>query len=146
MTGPESVRSAPATVLPAAPQPAGGFPAALGESVRFSSHAAARIQQRGLTLTAERPTLSVAMDALSQAGSTKAAIVTTRGTYIVAPQSRTVITALNDGGGLQLVTNIDALVVMGRTSMETPHSGPTEGMPSQTAPHWSLVEIPQATK
>ncbi|CAB1128018.1 conserved protein of unknown function [Candidatus Hydrogenisulfobacillus filiaventi] len=127
-----------------------GFRTALNEALTLSRHAAARLQGRlpGLD-PGEAGGVPAVVDQLRRAGARKAALVlpASGAILIVAPQSRTLITALDLPGGQAVVTAIDAMAVVGRTpapsapgadgAPEAPHPRTTDGMPAPV--HWRLL-------
>lgn len=124
------------------PEASQGFRELLDGRVTFSQHAKARMRERQLTLKPEdMRLLAGAMDEAKKSGASKAAVVMPHGIFIVAPDKGTVVTTLehNQGGAMQVITNVDALVMVGRTSSEEVSSPrPTDG--GQPAPvHWSLI-------
>lgn len=119
-----------------------GFRELVDARVTFSRHAEQRMQERHIQLSAED--LSLLNQAMSQArsqGSNKAAVVMEPGIFIVAPGSNTVITtvAKDTQQPMQVISQVDALVLVGRTSSEEASSPrPTDG--GRPAVHWSLVQ------
>lgn len=109
------------------------------EGVRFSRHAEERMRSRQIQLAPKAlQSLTEAMHQAQQAGSAKAAIVMPEGIFVVAPQNGTVITTL-DHQPMQVITQVDTLVMVGRTSIEeAPLSRTTDGEPP--AVHWSLIQ------
>ncbi len=136
---------APLTPATQAAQPsaAPGFRELVDAKVSFSRHAEQRMRERNIALSPQDMTLlHQAMGQARSAGAKQAAIVMDPGIFIVAPQNNTVITtvAKNTGQPMQLISQVDALVLVGRTSSEGASSPrPTDG--GQPAPvHWSLID------
>ncbi|MCL4495243.1 MAG: flagellar hook associated protein [Firmicutes bacterium] len=128
----------------------GGFEDLLHEKLVFSQHATSRMQKRGIHLTQnQRHELSRAMEAAQNKGSKQAAVIMGPDIFIVAPQARTVITSLSSPQeGMKVITQVDAVVYVSRTSTDS--HGPTEGATgtrqtagAPTAPHWSLLSLPE---
>lgn len=92
------------------------FEAALGKPapVRFSRHAAERIQARGIQLTShELERLSAAVEKAGAKGARGSLVVSGALAYLVDVPERTVITALSgDQVHGQVFTNIDSAVVI----------------------------------
>lgn len=131
----------PASVKPKAPVP--GFREMVDGKVTFSRHAEQRLKERHIDLSpSDLSLLHEAMGQARSAGSKQAAIVMEPGIFIVAPNSNTVITtvAQNSGKPMQLISHVDALVLVGRTSSEGA-SSPRATDGGQPAPvHWSLID------
>lgn len=122
--------------------PASGFKNLVQAQVNFSRHAADRMRERNITLSSKQMNqLHEAMGKAKAAGANQAAIVMDPGIFIVAPQKGTVITTVPQGGtdSMHTISNVDALVLVGRTSSEGASSPrPTDG--GQPGPlHWSLI-------
>ncbi|MCA9730158.1 MAG: hypothetical protein KC729_20910 [Candidatus Eisenbacteria bacterium] len=104
---------------PSAPAANGtGFAEAFQEAlaaptaVRFSRHAAQRIQSRGIQITpAELAKLGRAMQLAEAKGAQESLVVSGPLSYVVHVPSRTVVTALY-GEQQQVFTNIDSAVVL----------------------------------
>ncbi|NMP23555.1 flagellar hook associated protein [Sulfobacillus harzensis] len=134
--------SSQANVASSTRSAAPGFKNLVETRVSFSRHAAERMQARNITLSGkEMALLHQAMGEAKATGAKQAAIVMDPGIFIVAPQNGTVITTVSQAGidSMQTISNVDALVVVGRTSSEGVSSPrPTDG--GQPAPvHWSLI-------
>lgn len=119
-----------------------GFHQLVEQKVTFSRHAQERMRERQIALTgSEVKALSDAMKKVRATGAKQAAIVMAPGIFIVAPQNNTVITTVtkNPSESMQVISNVDALVMVGRTSSEDASSPrPIDG--GQPAPvHWSLI-------
>lgn len=86
----------------------------LNQKVRFSKHAAERLEERGIEMTED--ILNSLSDAVSRAGEKGAKdtlVIGESGMYIVNVPNRTVITTLNrDDGKQNIFTNIDSAVWM----------------------------------
>jgi flagellar operon protein len=127
--------SQPSTTAP-------GFRDLVNAGVTFSRHAQQRMQERQIHLsTRDLSLLHQAMSQAHAAGAKQAAVVMDPGIFIVAPGKGTVITTVSKGGDqpMQLISNVDALVLVGRTSAEEASSPrPTDG--GQPAVHWSLIQ------
>lgn len=121
---------------------AAGFHDLIQERVTFSRHAEQRMQERQIHLSSnDLSLLNQAMGQARSAGAKQAAVVMEPGIFIVAPNTNTVITtvAQHSGQSMQLISNVDALVLVGRTSSEGASSPrPTDG--GQPAVHWSLIQ------
>ncbi len=146
--GPDIRPIAPGTVRSETRTPSegknSGFRPLLEQQLTVSRHAVSRLQQRHQHLTpAEWQQLADATDAAGKSGAKQAAIVMPKGIFIVAPPTRTVITAIDrTNQPMQLVSQVDALVLVGRTDKtnpEAPPSRPTDGGSTQTPMHWSLI-------
>lgn len=126
-------------VRPTAP----GFRDMVNAQVNFSRHAEARMRERKINLSSEHLNqLSAAMDQAKTAGAKQAAIVMEPGIFIVAPDSHTVITtvAKNPNQSMQMISHVDALVLVGGTSSEGASSPrPIDGGQPTTPVHWSLI-------
>jgi flagellar operon protein len=88
--------------------------AKLGDELRFSAHAQARLKSREIPLTdADRSRLAAATTQAERKGAHEALLLMGELGFIVSVKSRTVITALDssrlDGG---IITGIDAAVVL----------------------------------
>lgn len=117
-----------------------------GQAVNFSRHAAQRMQERDIQLSPkEMSLLNQAIGEARTAGAKQAAVVMDPGIFIVAPNSNTVITTVPKSAEqpMQLISHVDALVLVGRTSSEGASSPrPTDG--GQSAVHWSLIQNPDS--
>jgi flagellar operon protein len=96
----------------------GGFAEAFREAlaapqaVRFSRHAAERIQSRGIQITpAELAKLGRAVQLAEAKGARESLVVSGPLSYVVDVPSRTVVTAVY-GDQQQVFTNIDSAVVL----------------------------------
>lgn len=110
--------------------------------VTFSRHAAQRLQERQIRLSAQHLSLlSQAMSQARSAGSNTAAVVMEPGIFIVAPGSNTVITTVapKSESPMQVISHVDTLVLVGRTSVEEA-SSPRATDGGQPAVHWSLIQ------
>ncbi len=115
----------------------------------FSQHAANRMEKRGIHLTAnQRTKLSQAMDAAQNKGAKQAAVIMGSDIFIVAPQARTVITSLSSPqDGMKVITQVDAVVYVSRTSTDFQKppeeaQGIRQTADAPAAPHWSLLSLP----
>ena len=139
-------QAAPEAVQPRA---ASGFKElvdAKAEGITFSRHAAQRMQERQIQLSAnDLSLLNQAMGQARSAGASKAAVVMDPGIFIVAPGSNTVITTVpkNSAQPMQVVSHVDALVLVGGTSSEGA-SSPRVTDGGQPAIHWSLMQNPDS--
>lgn len=120
------------------------FGPVLEKQLTVSRHAEVRLQQRQQHLTpSEWQQLADATEAAGKSGAKQAAIVMPNAIFIVAPPTRTVITAIDrTNQPMQLVSQVDALVLVGRTDKlnpEAPSSRPTDGGSSPVPLHWSLI-------
>lgn len=117
----------------------GGFSETLAAHLTFSRHAQERIQQRNLPLDAEEMRqLAEATARAGKSGAKQAAIVMERGIFIVSPPTGTVITSMErTSEPMQLISQVDAMVLVSRTQKEASSSRPTDGGPSPA--HWSLA-------
>lgn len=120
------------------------FAPILAEKLTVSRHAALRLQQRHQNLTAGQwQQLADATQAAGQSGAKQAAIIMPNAIFIVAPPTGTVITALDrTNQPMQVVSHVDALVLVGRTDKinpEAPASRPTDGGSTPAPLHWSLI-------
>jgi flagellar operon protein len=110
------VPAAPAA-RPAAPAGADAprFADALGEQlgVRFSAHAQARLQSRGVSFdSGQLARLGGGIDAAAAKGSREALVMVDQVAMVVAVRNRTVVTALpQDEAGPAVFTNIDTAVI-----------------------------------
>lgn len=131
------------SAVPSAPAPASsGHFAEVLDQVRFSHHAEQRMRQRHLELSRQDVLLlNRAMEQAGKSGAQRAAVVMPQGIFIVAPPTHTVITSIErtNNGAMQVISQVDALVLVDRTEQEVSRSRTTEGSPS-TPPHWSLVD------
>lgn len=82
-------------------------------SVRFSSHAAARLQSRGIQLSAEAlQRLEQALDLAAAKGARNALVVLDEVAMVVSVVNRTVVTAMpKDQAQANVFTNIDSAVL-----------------------------------
>jgi flagellar operon protein len=134
-------------------KPLPDFGSLVRERVIFSQHAQHRMQTRGMVLSPDDAArLGQAMEEAGSRGSKQAAIVLGSDIYIVSPPARTVITSFHPpADGMKVITQVDAVVDVSRASsaslarqgvpQEASGSRPTEGAAS--APHWSLVSVPE---
>ncbi len=126
-----------------APKSGTGFRDLVASQVTFSRHASQRMQERHIALTPND--MNLLQEAIGQArtaGAKQAAIVMEPGIFIVAPHSNTVITtvAKNTNQPMQLISQVDALVLVGGTSSEGASSPrPTDGGQPALV-HWSLLQ------
>lgn len=83
------------------------------QGVRFSRHAAARLESRGITLgDEEREELEDAIDQLAERGARESLVLMRDRAYVVGVPRRTVITVLDREEALgQVFTNIDSTFV-----------------------------------
>ncbi len=118
----------------AAPTAGTGF----ADALILSRHAQRRLRERNIGLDAEQSrTLGAAMAEARKAGSRQAAVVMAHAVFVVAPATGTVVTGIDPGSqAMQVMTNVDAVVVVGRSVEGAPHSRPTDGMPAN-ALHWN---------
>jgi flagellar operon protein len=94
--------------------PGGPSAPAFAEELKFSKHAAERVQRRGLgandPATAAR--LEKGVDLAAKKGSRAAVVLVDSTAYVVAPQNRTVITAVDQAQMKeQVFTNLDTAVI-----------------------------------
>ena len=91
------------------------FADALGEQlgVRFSAHAQARLQSRGVSFDSiQMARLGGGIDAAAAKGSREALVMVDQVAMVVAVGNRTVVTALaHDEAGPAVFTNIDTAVI-----------------------------------
>lgn len=91
----------------------GANPAKGANGVQFSKHAAERVQRRGLggdPQTVQR--LEKGVELAAKKGSRAAVVLVDSTAYVVAPQNRTVITAVDQAQMKeQVFTNIDTAVI-----------------------------------
>lgn len=135
------------TVVPTSSVPASGrsdgFKQLVQKSqVTFSRHAASRLSQRNIQLSEhDLSLLHEAMDQARQSGSKEAAVVMGSGIYIVAPNTNTVITtvAKNEQGSMQVISHVDALVLVNGTSTEGVSSPRSTDGGQPASIHWSLM-------
>ncbi|WP_020375756.1 hypothetical protein [Sulfobacillus thermosulfidooxidans] len=124
------------------------FDSLLQEKLVFSQHALERMQTRGIHLShADATQLSEAMDEVHKKGSRQAAIIMGSDIFIVAPNTRTVITSFESPeNGMKVITQVDAVVYVSRTSnkpMSLEEASSTRQTASTpTLPHWSLLSMP----
>lgn len=88
---------------------------AAGGRMRFSAHAQARIEARGVHLTAgELSRLEKAVDRMAEKGVRDALIDLSRGiAMVVSVKNRTVITALDEASAKEnIFTNIDSVAIL----------------------------------
>lgn len=132
----------PASVTGVSQSASVDFKGLVKERVTFSRHAEQRMQERKIQLSKEEINLlHEAMGQAKSAGAHKAAVVMEPGIFIVAPGSNTVITTVpkNQEKPMQVISQVDALVLVGRTSNEGASSPrPIDG--GQTQVHWSLIQ------
>ena len=86
-----------------------------GSRTRFSSHAKARIEQRGVSLTTDDLVrLDAAIDRMAQKGVRDALVYMSRGlAMVVSVKNRTVITALDEASAKEnIFTNIDSAAIL----------------------------------
>lgn len=95
-------------------RPASPPPAADGGEVRFSKHAAARMQSRGISLDeADLAELGEAIDRLAARGAKESLLLLGEHAFIVGVPDRRVITALTRSEAVgNLFTQIDSTVVV----------------------------------
>ena len=87
----------------------------VGGRTRFSAHAKARIEQRGVRLTADDITrLDAAVDRMAEKGVRDALVYMSRGlAMVVSVKNRTVITALDEASAKEnIFTNIDSAAIL----------------------------------
>lgn len=83
-----------------------------GDSLKFSSHAKTRLQQRGMVLThADVAKLQQAVDKAGQKGSKDVYVVYGDAGFVVNVPNRTVVTAMMHREE-PVITNIDSVVVL----------------------------------
>jgi flagellar operon protein len=97
-----------------AQQPAAPKGPAFADELKFSKHAAERVQRRGIgandPATAAR--LEKGVELAAKKGSRAAVVLVDSTAYVVAPQNRTVITAVDQSQMKeQVFTNIDTAVI-----------------------------------
>jgi flagellar operon protein len=97
-----------------AQKPAAPSAPSFAEELKFSKHAAERVQRRGIgandPATAAR--LEKGVDLAAKKGSRAAVVLVDSTAYVVAPQNRTVITAVDQAQMKeQVFTNIDTAVI-----------------------------------
>lgn len=141
----DGIKPTPAgSAVPIAAKPAAGFRELVSAGVTFSRHAQQRMQERQIQLsTQDLALLHQAMNQARAAGAKQAAVVMEPAIFIVAPGNGTVITTVPKGGEqpMQLISQVDALVLVGRTSAEEASSPrPIDG--GQPTVHWSLIQNP----
>lgn len=130
---------------PSAPHPRHApstFREVLSERLNFSRHATARMQERKIVLTApEMVQLTEATQAAGRSGAKQAAIVMDQAIFIVSPSKHTVITSFErNHEPMQVVSQVDSVVIVGRTSSEAPSSRPTDGGTQRTNGwQWTLA-------
>ena len=133
---PPGVARAPAepAVRPsrAAPSQQGGFARELQAAMqapprplRFSAHAAERMQQRGIELTAnDQARLATAVDAAAAKGARDAVLLMDSLALVVNVPNRTVVTLVPaDEVDHTVFTKIDSAVVVGRAADDTTSTG-----------------------
>ena len=147
LTGPSGSEK-PAISSP--PNTSNGFAGILHERLVFSQHATSRMQIRGIRLTQnQRSELNQAVNAAKDKGSKKAAVIMGSDIFIVAPQSRTVITSVSSPqDGMKVITQVDAVVYVSRTSTDSQKvteeaQGIRQTANAPSAPHWSLLSLPK---
>lgn len=131
--------------LPAAPLAAPISPATkesgtgFREVLTLSRHAQRRLNERNIGLDAgQSHVLQAAMAEARKAGSKQAAVVMPHAVFVVAPGSGTVITGIDrETQPMAVVTNVDTVVVVGRSSPGAPRSRPTDGTPTNALP-WQI--------
>ncbi|MCY0878381.1 MAG: flagellar hook associated protein [Firmicutes bacterium] len=114
----------------------------LAERVTFSRHAAERLQSRRIQLSRQDlAVLGEAMTKAQQAGANTAAVIMAQGIFIVAPKTQTVITTMapRPEQPMQVISHVDALVLVGGTSDEGASSSRATDGGTLVAPHWSLM-------
>lgn len=122
-----------------------GFHQAVQERMKWSRHALDRLAQRQIQLSpADEERLAEATRMAAKSGAKQAAVIMDQGIFIVAPQGGTVITGMTrTHEPFQLISNVDALVFVGRTISDAPSPRPTDGGSPPAALHWSLVSLDQ---
>ncbi len=110
--GPGQIGYTPAPRPARKPAPAGA--PSFAEELKFSKHAAERVQRRGIgagdPATAAR--LEQGVELAAKKGSRAAVVLVDSTAYVVAPQNRTVITAVDQAQMKeQVFTNIDTAVI-----------------------------------
>ncbi|MGI6036929.1 MAG: TIGR02530 family flagellar biosynthesis protein [Limnochordia bacterium] len=98
------------------PTPKGDFQAILADKVReikFSAHAQARLQSRGIQLTdTQREQLERAVDKAAAKGARESLVLLDDVAFVVSIKNRTVITAMvNPQQEVSVFTNIDSAVI-----------------------------------
>lgn len=85
-----------------------------GVSLSFSKHAEARLQARGITLSAEDVTrLGGIVDAIARKGGRESLVMMGDSAFIVSVANRTVVTAIDrDGMKGSVFTNIDSAAIV----------------------------------
>jgi flagellar operon protein len=98
-----------------APKPADGGEAAPGAGLKFSRHASARMQSRGIELSEEElEKLQNAVDALDRRGAKESLVLLGDRAYVVGVPNKTVITVVDRAEALGTIfTNIDSTFVAG---------------------------------
>ena len=89
--------------------------AEVGGRTKFSSHAKARIEQRGVSLTADDLTrLDAAVDRMEEKGVRDALVYMSRGlAMVISVKNRTVITAVDEASAKEnIFTNIDSAAIL----------------------------------
>lgn len=112
-----NVQGAVNTEKPPAPQQAAAnsleFRKILDDSIRVSTHAKGRLENRNIQLDPQRlERLNHAMDKLSQKGARESLVLMDDLALIVSVRNRTVITCMDDESMKEaVVTNIDSAVI-----------------------------------
>lgn len=85
----------------------------VGEGIRFSKHAEARLNSRGLTVTdTDREQLTRAIDELERRGAKKSLVLTGDRAWVVGVPKKTVITVMSRDEALgQIFTDLDSTFV-----------------------------------
>jgi len=93
---------------------AGSSGEVVGPELRFSRHAAARLESRGIELSAaELQEISAAMDRLERKGARESLLLMGDHAFVVGVPRRTVITAMTSQEAVgSIFTNIDSTLVM----------------------------------
>lgn len=142
---PPVARPAPAAARPGSPAPPGGFAGALEQALRtppgadsarplrFSAHAAARLEQRGVAFSpSDHARLAQAVDAAAAKGARDAALLMDGLAMIVNVPNRTVVTLVpHEGTEPAVFTQVDSAVIVGGAA--SPQSSP-EPAPVREAP------------
>ncbi len=142
--GPVTAPAVKPDLKPKAANVSASFGPMLAEKLTVSRHAALRLSERHQNLTAGQwQQLADATKAAGQSGAKQAAIIMPNAIFIVAPPTGTVITAIDrTDQSMQVVSHVDALVLVGRTDKinpEAPTSRSTDGGNTSAPLHWSLI-------